>query len=105
MNYTDYCLKAADEAAMIAALGFARGKDENGNPIWLLSGPGYVLDIIGPVVITHATYDADGNELTPAVMDNSFHVNIRIFDGFEGTIPDDVKMNPEPTTPVRVFAS
>lgn len=33
---------------------------------------------LGPYVITPATYDAEGNELTPAVMDNRYHVNFWI---------------------------
>lgn len=101
MKYTDYYLKAADEAAMIAALDFARGEDENGNPVWMLSGPGYVLDIIGTVVITPATYDAGGNELTPAVVDTAFHVNIRVFDGFNGLIPENLRVFP--AKPYRKF--
>ena len=30
---------------------------------------------LGPYVISPATYDAEGNELTPAVLDNRYHVN------------------------------
>lgn len=33
---------------------------------------------IGPVVLTPAVLDDEGNEITPAVMDNRFHLNMRI---------------------------
>lgn len=33
---------------------------------------------MGPVVLTPAVLDDEGNEITPAVMDNRFHLNMRI---------------------------
>ena len=39
---------------------------------------GITLDHIGPVVITPGTYDADGVEITPPVIDNRHHVNMQI---------------------------
>ena len=33
---------------------------------------------IGPVVLTPAVLDAEGNVVTPAVMDNRFHLNMRL---------------------------
>jgi len=33
---------------------------------------------MGPVVLTPAVLDDEGNEVTPAVMDNRFHLNMRI---------------------------
>ena len=36
---------------------------------------GNTVTRIGSHVITPATYDEEGNEVTPAVMDNRFHVN------------------------------
>lgn len=40
--------------------------------------PGNHIDELGPVVITPGTYAEDGTELTPPVMDNRYHVNLRI---------------------------
>ena len=44
------------------------------------SGPlvpvrGVTITEIGPYVITPGTYDQDGNEITPPVLDNRWHVN------------------------------
>jgi len=38
------------------------------------------IDTLGPVVITPGTYDEEGNELTPPVMDDWYHVNLRILE-------------------------
>ena len=38
----------------------------------------FLIDEIGPIVITPATYNDKGEELTPAVISNSWHVNLRI---------------------------
>jgi len=37
--------------------------------------PGVTLTELGPYVITPGTYDQDGNEITPPVLDNRWHVN------------------------------
>ena len=34
-----------------------------------------LIDEIGPIVITPAVYDKDGKEITPAVVDDTWHVN------------------------------
>lgn len=36
------------------------------------------IDEIGPIVITPAVYNPDGTVLTPAVMDNAYHANVRV---------------------------
>jgi len=38
------------------------------------------VDTLGPVVVTPGTYDEEGNELTPPVMDDWYHVNLRIIE-------------------------
>lgn len=40
------------------------------------------IDELGPVPKTTATYDAEGNELTPAVIVGGHHVNIRAYGEF-----------------------
>lgn len=56
------------------------GTDEDDEPILSDPYPTYGVNIehIGPVVITPATYDEEGEELTPAVLDTRHHVNFRI---------------------------
>ena len=41
---------------------------------------GVYIDHIGPVVIIPAVLDAEGAEITPAVMDNWHHVNFRMIE-------------------------
>lgn len=40
--------------------------------------PGIDVDHLGPVTITPGTYDADGAEITPPVVDARHHVNFRM---------------------------
>lgn len=63
-------------------------EDEEGRRPW---ADGIEGSVLGPVEVTPATYDEDGNQLTAPVMDNRYHVNLRIHgvaltrttDGFE----------------------
>lgn len=36
------------------------------------------VDEIGPITTTPAVLDEEGNELSPAVIDNRYHVNVRL---------------------------
>ena len=47
--------------------------DDNGN---LIPHAGVVIDEIGPITKTPATYDAEGNIITPAVVIEGHHVNL-----------------------------
>lgn len=58
--------------------GFA-SLDEEGN---LVPSPDVAIDEIGPITKTPATYDEDGKELTPAVVIEGHHVNIRVWGDF-----------------------
>lgn len=42
-----------------------------------------LLDRIGAVIITPGEYDEDFNEITPRVIDDAYHVNLRILDETE----------------------
>lgn len=60
------------------------------------------VDVIGQIVKTPGTYDEQGNELTPPVMQKGFHVNAPApapVPGWEGW-----RMEPQPATPLRVYA-
>lgn len=60
--------------------------DEEGNVITeavpasgaIIPTQGNTVVRLGPHVITPATYDDEGNELTPAVMDDRYHVNFTL---------------------------
>lgn len=58
---------ALPDGSMLATL------DDNGN---LVPHSGVIIDEIGPIVKQPATYDAEGNELTPAVIVEGHHVNL-----------------------------
>lgn len=44
--------------------------------------PDILTDEIGPIVITPAILDENGEVITPAVIDNAHHVNIRVLNPF-----------------------
>lgn len=92
----DIYLRAETEADMHAALAFMR--DDDG---WIDS-PLYSIDVIGPVVMAPAEIDVDGNEVTPAVIDNRFHLNLRCEPSVADQIPDDIKCTQ--AAPMRVWA-
>ncbi len=65
--------RAGFEAAAEAENLLVRDGEDNLRP-----APGVLIDPLGPVVITAAELDAEGNVVTPAVKDNRYHVNLRI---------------------------
>lgn len=75
-----------DAAALVAGLMYEITEtlvDEEGNEFQHGTGEyavakGVEIYPIGPVVITPAVLDADGNVTTPAVMDTRHHVNFRM---------------------------
>jgi hypothetical protein len=48
---------------------------------------GCYIDEIGPVVVTPAVVGPDGEIITPAVMDDRYHVNVRLTQ-IAGPLPD-----------------
>jgi len=90
----DAVVRATDEATFEAAARWAELKyevtetvtdpetgetTEQGTGEWA-TAKGVHISPLGPVVITPGTYDEDGTELTAPVMDNRYHVNIRLTD-------------------------
>ena len=113
----DYCLRAETEAALKAALPFAVStEDETVNGVvtrpagsWITSAPGvYALDLIGALVVEDAVFgepDPETGEreiLTPAVMDEGFHANLRCLGDFAPEI--DAGLIVTPSNPRRVWA-
>ncbi|KAA0576669.1 hypothetical protein [Azospirillum sp. Sh1] len=71
-------LRADTEAALIDALPMLRGVDADDAPCWLTAGPVCDLDVIGALALTAPVVDPDtGEVVTPAVVDERFHVNMR----------------------------
>lgn len=102
MNFIDICLVADTKEDMIAALPWSRYTDEGGDERWRTAGPGFELNIIGALMLSQPVFDADGNEIIPAVVDGRYHANLRTFDGFSETI--DPAIICSPTNPRRKFA-
>jgi hypothetical protein len=100
---TDLSLMAATEAALIAALPFLRGTDADGTAIWITGSHEHALDLIGPITTTPGTYDADGKVITPPVVNNSFHANLRASDDIISQIPESVIIA-TPSYPKRVWS-
>ena len=69
------CPNEATFNAIAESVGMmSRQDDGEGNEV-LAPNPDVDISRMGPVVITPGVYDDDGNEITPPVMDNRFHVN------------------------------
>lgn len=89
----DLYLRAGNAGALATACPFLRGEDE-----WITSGDGFALDVIGSVIAENGTYD----EVTPPVIDNRFHANLRCTEEIAALIPESIRVYP--TNPVRVWA-
>ena len=87
--YIDLYLRADTEDDLIAAIPWARGEDESGEPVWRTGGDGWALDIIGPVT-----------------GDDRCHANLRVRMGLDelvASIPSGIILDPPPATPMRVW--
>lgn len=93
----DLYLRADSAGALVEACPFLRGEDG-----WITSGDGFALDIIGPIVTTPGTYDEDGNEIIPPVIDDRFHANLRCTEAVAEMVPEGVRVSP--VSPRRVWA-
>jgi hypothetical protein len=79
---------AFPDGSMLATL------DENGN---LIPHQGVIIDEIGPITKTPATYDDEGNVVTPAVVIAGHHVNLLAIDPIVELLmqgPPDAEGNP-----------
>jgi len=73
----DALLRADTEADWLTGAVFYGLLVDNGEGD-LVNAPGVDISIIGPVVLTPGVYGLNGVVITPPVMDNRFHVNLRI---------------------------
>lgn len=71
----DLMLRADDEATLAAALPMLRD-----GGVWVTASHHHALDLIGPVEIAPATLDEAGGIVTPATLDERFHLNLRLRD-------------------------
>ena len=107
--FTDYYLRAPDEAALKAALPWAvHAEDVPDGPSagdWKAPDPRlYALDLIGPMTVEDGVYGDDGETvITAAVVDEGFHANLRLVGAYAPDVPDAIKV--VPAQPRRVFAA
>jgi hypothetical protein len=99
-------LRADSEAALIAALPFARNETEIEGGEWLTKGKGWSLDVIGklPDPAQPGEYEAEtGAEITPQGWLPGFHANMIVKQTFAETIPNEIVID-NPNTPQRKWA-
>jgi hypothetical protein len=80
-GYPSFMCRALTEAhwtaAAVANKLLAEFADEKGNKSYVPS-PGISIAAVGPITLKPAVLDEEGNEVTPAVTDDRFHVNFMI---------------------------
>ena len=75
MKYTFRKYEFTDAASAQSAID-ALGVDDDGNATHR-----HTIAMLGHIVTTTATYDDDGDELTPAVLADNYSVDVRMRDG------------------------
>ena len=110
MTFTDYYLKFENEDEMRSVLfekvPTAWDNTDPENPVataWEERQLFRNTDILPKVVLTPATFDDEGNELTPPVYEDGWFVNVRLV-GEDGSTLEPFRVEPEPKTPARVWA-
>ena len=106
--FTDYYLKFADKAEADSVLytevpvEWDNSDPENPVPTkWEREQNFRNTDILPKVVLTPATFNEEGDELTPAVYEEGYFVNLRLV-GEDGSSLEPFRVEPE--TPQRVWA-
>ena len=85
MGGTLHCMIRATDEATFNSVGLSVNLleeinilDDEGNPTGetkIVTTSGNTVTRLGPHVLVPGTYDEEGNELTPPVLDNRYHVN------------------------------
>lgn len=96
--YDDLYLRFSDEDEAKTVLAFAIREGQ-----WIHATHDWALDPIGTLVLANATVNPEtGEELTPPVFADGFHVNLRILPG--ASLPDLSAYEVHPASPQRVWA-
>lgn len=95
----DLMLRFTSEDEAIEALSAYRGPDG-----WVYATHGHALDVIGAVERTTPIISPEtGDVVVPAIVDNRFHVNLRIIGDEHSNDFEEYRVNPP--QPARVWAS
>lgn len=99
----DLYLRAGNAGALASACPWLRGEDEEtGERFWLTSGEGFAFDPIGVLVLDPGTYDDEGAEISPPVIDDRFHANLLCTEDVAALVPETFRVRP--SNPRRVWA-
>jgi len=77
----DYSVRADDQAtfdAVALSVGMLEEVELDDGGTVLRPAKGINISRIGPVTLTPATYDDEGEVVTPAVVDDRYHVDVRL---------------------------
>ena len=77
MTLIPYRLCFPNEATAIQALSDYRVNDEDGNEVWHIASHEHNIVPVGDLYNNDATYDAEGNVLTPATKLEGWHINLK----------------------------
>ena len=109
MTFQDYYLKFADKAeadsVLYTEVPVEWDNTDPDNPVptkWEKVKNFRNTDILPKVVLTPATFDREGKELTPPVYEEGYFANVRLLGNEDGSTLDSFKV--EPDTPQRVWA-
>ena len=109
MSYTDLYLKFADKAeadsVLYTEVPIEWDNTDPDNPVptkYERVQNFRNTDILPKVVLTPATFDSEGNELTPPVYEDDWFVNVRLLGNEDGSTLEPFRV--EPAHPQRVWA-
>lgn len=92
----DLHIRTNDVESLISICPFLYGEDN-----WITSGDGFAFDPIGTVIQEPGIYDEEGNQLTPPIIDERFHANLRCTKEIADQVPESIRVIPD--HPVRVW--
>ena len=109
MTFQDYYLKFADEAeadsVLFTEVPVEWDNSDPDDPIptkWETRQNFRNTDVLPKVVLTPATFDDEGNELTPPVFEEGYFANVRLLSDEDGETLEPFAVEPE--APQRVWA-
>tara|TARA_R110002050_G_scaffold120915_1_gene239143 strand:- start:974 stop:1303 length:330 start_codon:yes stop_codon:yes gene_type:complete len=109
MTFTDYYLKFSDQteadSVLFTEVPIEWDNSDPDNPVptkWEKRQNFKNTDILPKVVEIPATFDSEGNELTPPVYEEGYFANVRLLSDEDGSSMDSFKVEPE--HPQRIWA-
>jgi hypothetical protein len=95
----DIFLRTDTPQALRSGLPFLWDKIEN---TWITGTFEFSFDPIGSVVTDPGEYDENDEEISPVIIDNRFHANLRCTEKISIKIPRNLMIHPK--NPIRTWA-